>query len=139
MIERIQEIIKRENLNASRFADEIGLQRSNVSHVLSGRNKPSLDFIMRILERFTGVNADWLLFGKGSYGKANDDLFSGNIDDKAQITGLEEKENEAVQQEDTPSLETRQQEQPVSAGKTEIKKVLILHQDGTFEEFTANN
>lgn len=54
------------DLSPSQFADEIGVQRSGVSHILSGRNKPSLDFILKILTRFPEVDADWLLFGKGS-------------------------------------------------------------------------
>lgn len=61
--ERIQMIIKMHNLSSSAFADQIGVQRSNVSHVLSGRNKPSLDFLEKIVSTFPRVNAHWLLTG----------------------------------------------------------------------------
>ena len=65
MIDRIQLILKSKNLSPSQFADEIQVQRSSISHILSGRNKPSLDFIMKILTTYPEVNADWLIFGKG--------------------------------------------------------------------------
>lgn len=61
--DRIQMIIKMHNLSSSAFADQIGVQRSNVSHVLSGRNKPSLDFLEKIVLTFPRVNAHWLLTG----------------------------------------------------------------------------
>ena len=65
MIERINQIMEREGLNSSKFAEEIGIQRSAMSHILNGRNNVSLDVLMKILWRFTDVNTDWLLFGKG--------------------------------------------------------------------------
>ena len=65
MTDRISLLLKARNITASQFADEIGVQRSSISHVLSGRNKPSLDFIQKILKRFPEINPDWLLFGKG--------------------------------------------------------------------------
>jgi transcriptional regulator with XRE-family HTH domain len=66
MIDRISLILRTKNINASQFADEIGVQRSSISHVLSGRNKPSLEFVQRILKRYPEINPDWLLFGKGA-------------------------------------------------------------------------
>jgi len=66
MIKRIQEIIDNYNLNASQFADRLGVQRSGISHILNGRNKPSLDFVIKILEHFDEVNTDWLIKGTGS-------------------------------------------------------------------------
>lgn len=65
MIERITQIMEHEGLSPSKFADEIGIQRSAVSHILNGRNNASLDVLMKILSRFTYVDTDWLLFGKG--------------------------------------------------------------------------
>lgn len=66
MNERIQLILKTKNISASKFADEIGVQRSSISHILSGRNNPSLDFIQKILKRFPDISPDWILTGKGS-------------------------------------------------------------------------
>ena len=63
---RVQKIINYSELSLSEFADEIGVQRSNISHVLSGRNKPSLDFLMKIKDRFPEVQWEWLIEGKGT-------------------------------------------------------------------------
>jgi len=65
MIKRIKSLISVKNLSPSQFADLLGVQRSNISHILSGRNKPSLDFILKITEHFPTVSVDWLLNGKG--------------------------------------------------------------------------
>ena len=65
MLERINVIMKSRNLNAAQFADEIGVQRSSVSHILTGRNKASLDFLLKVLQRYPEIDTDWLLIGKG--------------------------------------------------------------------------
>ena len=65
MVDRISLLLKAKNISASQFADEISVQRSSISHVLSGRNKPSLEFVQKILKRYPEINPDWLLFGKG--------------------------------------------------------------------------
>lgn len=62
--ERIQIILKMHNLTPSAFADTLGIQRSSVSHVITGRNKPSLDFLEKIIRNFPRVNAHWLLTGQ---------------------------------------------------------------------------
>ena len=65
MIDRINLILKAKNMTARQFAEEIGVQQSGLSHVLSGRNNPSLDFVMKIVRRFPEIDINWLLFGKG--------------------------------------------------------------------------
>ena len=55
------------NLSASAFADKIGVQRSGISHILSGRNKPSLEFVMKLHSYFPEVSLYWLLNGKGEF------------------------------------------------------------------------
>ena len=62
--EKLKKLIENEGLSASKFADKIGVQRSSVSHVLSGRNKPSLDFILKINNSINNVSLDWLLGSK---------------------------------------------------------------------------
>lgn len=61
-ISRLNEIMVNNNLNSASFAEQIGVQRSSVSHVMSKRNKPSLDFILKIVNSFEEVTLDWLLF-----------------------------------------------------------------------------
>ena len=62
-LSRLEELMKNNQLNAAAFAEKIGVQRSSVSHILSKRNKPSLDFILKIQSQFDEVNFDWLLLG----------------------------------------------------------------------------
>lgn len=66
MVTRILQILKEENLTASQFADVIDVQRSSMSHILSGRNNPSLDFVHKILKAFPKISTDWLMFGTGT-------------------------------------------------------------------------
>src|SRR6478735_347584 len=72
-IKRLEYLLDYYSLNASSFADKIRVQRSSISHLLSGRNKPSLDFIMKITDVFPDVNLYWMLDGKGSFLKNGSD------------------------------------------------------------------
>ena len=63
--DRIAKIIASEGLTASAFADKIGIQRSNVSHILNGRNNPSLELLQKILTSFPKYNTEWLVMGRG--------------------------------------------------------------------------
>lgn len=65
MIERINLLLKAKNITARQFADEIGIQPSGMSHILSGRNNPSLDFVMKVVKRWPEVNINWLMLGNG--------------------------------------------------------------------------
>jgi transcriptional regulator with XRE-family HTH domain len=66
MKDRLLQLLDLEHLTPSKFADLIGVQRSSVSHVLSGRNNPSYDFLQKTLKAFPGLKADWMLLGEGS-------------------------------------------------------------------------
>ena len=63
IIDRVKKIISANGLTNSSFADKIGVPRSSISHVLSGRNNPSLDIIIKILQSFDGISANYLLSG----------------------------------------------------------------------------
>lgn len=63
---RIEKFITKQGLSASIFADTIGVQRSSISHIISGRNKPSSDFLQKMLKAYSKLNAEWLLLGNGS-------------------------------------------------------------------------
>src|SRR6056297_3336997 len=64
MKDRILQIVKEEEMTNSRFAQEIGVQPSSISHIVSGRNKASIELVTKILHRFPGINPEWLLMGK---------------------------------------------------------------------------
>lgn len=66
MKERISKLIEQKKLTHAQFADLIDVQPSSISHILSGRNKPSLDFIQKVLSNFKEINSDWLILGKGA-------------------------------------------------------------------------
>ncbi|NML57361.1 helix-turn-helix transcriptional regulator [Chryseobacterium cheonjiense] len=69
--ERISKVIEYSGLTPSEFADEIDVQRSSISHVTSGRNKPSLEFIIKIKSRFPEILWDWLVTGEGQMLKSD--------------------------------------------------------------------
>jgi transcriptional regulator with XRE-family HTH domain len=71
MIERFKQILEELKLSPSEFADRIGVQRSNISHILSGRNKPGLDFLEKMLNVFPDVDVSWLITGKQGKKKNN--------------------------------------------------------------------
>lgn len=80
MKDRIILLIKAMNQTAAQFADEIGVQKSSISHIISGRNNASLDFIQKILFRYPEVNMDWLMFGKGPIFKSPDEVTNASND-----------------------------------------------------------
>ncbi len=97
--ERIEALMNAENLNQAAFANKLDISRSNLNHVLSGRNrKPGIDLILKILEVFPNINPEWLLLGKGkmykneSEKKENPNLFS-NIENNQNNKNSEEKQN----------------------------------------------
>ena len=77
MINRIELILKTQNLTPTQFADAIGIQRSSLSHILSRRNNPSLDFVTKLLTRFPEISSEWILTGKGQMLKLGTFLPSG--------------------------------------------------------------
>ena len=75
MVERIKMIISWKKLSASAFADRIGVPRSTISHILSGRNNPSLDLLQKILDTFPEVRTEWLVRGNGRMLSVKETLF----------------------------------------------------------------
>ena len=126
MIERIQLILKSLNLSPTRLADEIDVQRSGVSHILSGRNKPSLDFVMKILSTYPEINSDWLMFGKGK-------MF--NVSSKKESLPEEEEEKPKIESKkvNKQSYEVSS-ESPAPYGR-KIEKIVVFYSDNTFMEF----
>jgi transcriptional regulator with XRE-family HTH domain len=81
MKERLIQLLDLEQLSPSKFADIIGVQRSSISHVISGRNKPSFDFLQKTLKAFPGLNASWLMLGEGTMYDQMGRNVSGNLFD----------------------------------------------------------
>jgi transcriptional regulator with XRE-family HTH domain len=120
--------MKLNQMSASAFAEEIGVQRSSVSHVLSGRNKPSLEFIQKVLRTFPKVDANWLVNGSTEVDK---DQFDLKVKGETEIRT--KAENPKVESSNDNNSEVTNTDN--TAQKT-IKKVLVFYTDGTFEELT---
>lgn len=148
-IKRLEILLDYYALNASSFADRIGVQRSSLSHLLSGRNKPSLDFILKILDVFPDVDLYWILNGKGTFPKNSEpiskieNIFEEDIK-KNTSTPLEIEsipENLFSEMKSTKSiniLETKKSESQNTTREsnlTEIDKIVIFYKNGTFKSY----
>jgi len=104
------QLLDLEQLTPSKFADLIGVQRSSISHVLSGRNKPSFDFLQKTLKAFPGLSAEWLVMGTGKmYAHMGQPVKTSLFDDHSEWPGAEAEgaDREIVDQEDTQQPESR--------------------------------
>ncbi len=63
--DRIEMLMRCYNLSPSQFATKTGIQKASVSHILSGRNKPSLEVMLKIYDAFPAVDIKWLMTGEG--------------------------------------------------------------------------
>lgn len=125
-IKRLEKVLEYYGLSASAFADSIGVQRSSISHLLSGRNNPSLDFILKILHQYPDVELYWLLNGKGSFPASTMENTSSQI-----AIDLDDKKQPAVAQHSTNTEISAM----VSSHKKPISRIVIFYKDGTFEEY----
>ena len=76
----LQELIEEKNLSKSAFAKEIGIQRSSLAHFFSGRNKPSLDFFLKIKERYPETDLNWIISGKRNKSQIKKEIKSSEIE-----------------------------------------------------------
>ncbi|MEQ3691949.1 MAG: helix-turn-helix transcriptional regulator [Flavobacterium sp.] len=149
-IKRLEEILEYYGLSASGFADKISVQRSSLSHLLSGRNKPSLDFILKIIDEFPEVDLYWILNGKGTFPKSenkiienrssapiskienviektiesNSDLFSQNL----------ESGNTAVKNNLEENF-SNTQNLPQTKNSSNIERIVVFYKNGNFKEY----
>lgn len=154
MLSRIKEIIDSQNLSPSRFADYISVPRATISHILSGRNKASLEVVQKILEAFPHISADWLVLGKGEQANKPPDLFTQM--DKGKESGMKLPENISnakpdqtvpIQQKTnrmdgengeisskTLSQTEKTEDQGIYTGKKTVK-IIELYSDGSYTEY----
>ncbi|CAM1362314.1 Helix-turn-helix [Tenacibaculum sediminilitoris] len=138
MIERLKQILEYYDLSASSFADTIDVPRSSISHLLSGRNKPSLDFIIKVEKAFDEVELEWLVYGKGDFPK--------NIKNQTKEKNIERNEapslftknpvfdQEVEKKSNTQFSESSKKRKEFDSFK-DIKNILVLYDDGTFEDY----
>ena len=149
MKDRIKQFIEDQKLTATQFADEIGVQRSSISHVLSGRNHPGYEFIQKMLKKYPFINVEWLMLGKGDMFKSdrttgepslftnvNSEDVSGTPDDTVQTGNIKSEDppryglNEENFAGHTPA-------KPDAKNKN-VERVVIFYSDYTFDEYYPN-
>lgn len=154
MNNRFAQFLAAENISQSQFADAIGVTRSSVSHILSGRNKPGSEFILGIMKKFPDLNIEWLLAGRGKMYKSKtldnaefspaEDIAVKNpapeSEEKTEITEVQQNGElfhmeEAGTEKETVSKDTVEKpaESKMAPEKT-IARVIIFYTDGTFVE-----
>ncbi|SFD07300.1 helix-turn-helix domain-containing protein [Algibacter pectinivorans] len=116
-IKRLQKVIDYYGESASSFAEKIGVQRSSISHILSGRNKPSLDFILKVLSAFPEVDLYWLFNGKGAFPS--------------------EEKTKAPIQENLAAKATIPELPPItkSDNNKTIDRIVVFYSDGSFKNY----
>ena len=149
--DKIKQILIDKSLSPSVFADEIGVQRSSISHILSGRNRPSFDIIQKVIRRFPDLGYDWIMeddnqqeqsFGSARVAtrqvpSARTSSIYATKEYKA-ATGQQPALNTArispLQQTAIPELPTLV---PVAqTADKAVERILIFYTDGTFREYT---
>jgi len=144
MKDRILRIIEEKNLTSSRFADEVGLNRPAVSHILNGRNNPGLEALQRILKRYPDISGTWLISGEGSMYQSNPSNRDNNptlFDESQEFTphsaDADKNAKEIVGK--TPDYNGQNSDYqpliPIKSRSVKVKKIAIFYSDNTYEEF----
>ena len=122
---RLQKILDFYGVTATSFSEKIAFNRSTISHLLSGRNKPSLEFVMKVLQTYPEVDLYWLLYGKGSFpttvNKVNTQIKATSKQNT--LPGVEAEnsvfENIALKNSNTSAIE----------------RIILCYKDGTFKQY----
>ncbi|TXK46944.1 helix-turn-helix transcriptional regulator [Pontibacter qinzhouensis] len=140
MIDRIKELMEAKGLTSTQLADGVDVPRAVVSHILSGRNKPSLDVMVKILSVHRDVNTEWLLLGEGSMYAKN---FSSQITSSNSEKAAAEAENlidtiprASPSLENIPSGKVVPNVQPAAAQASKtLERIVYFYSDKTFEAY----
>lgn len=145
MKDRIAQIMKEEQMSAIQFAKETGIQQASLSHILNGRNNPSLEIIKKIHQRFTHINLEWLLYGEGEMinnpSKFNYSLFDENTinaDDSLKKTTYDKEINREEYPNDL-QIPIKETVKYIEKPQKEIIEIRIFFNDGTYETLIPQN
>ena len=134
MKDRIAHIIRAKNLTAAEFALRLGIQPSNVSHLLAGRNNPSLEFVKRLKETFPEYNLDWIVMGRGPMTVSEPFTVS---EPAVEPVASSVKENVDPLLEGTLFASENQtpvqRNEPLPLPKTDLKRIIMVYADNSFE------
>ena len=146
---RLQQFIAAENISQAQLADTLQVARAGVSHILAGRNKPSYDFLTSLMQRFPQLNIEWLMFGKGKMYKTettvqeknettllfNDyDLFDEPASTASEADNTLPEPQVEIKNQISNEIENLSNTLQLSAKQRNVKKIIILFDDGTFQE-----
>ncbi|MDR1518272.1 MAG: helix-turn-helix transcriptional regulator [Dysgonamonadaceae bacterium] len=149
MKDRIKQIIDGENIPPAKFADRLQINRAVISHILNGRNNPSLDVVSKILSEMKHINPEWLINGVGDMYKEGfvaeslpqeNDLFSKNA---TKLDNPPEKSKYAPENELNTSVNRQENSEnepiaPIIRADKKITQIIIYYNDNTFECFTPH-
>jgi transcriptional regulator with XRE-family HTH domain len=141
MKERLLEFLRTENKSSAQLAEEIGVQPSGISHILSGRNNPSLDFVLKMLEKYQSLSTDWLLFGKGFmykevkmpdlFDEISFDKIKKELNAQVKVSETEQKMNIGDESE-LPGSTSHSQGHKT---KSSLSRIVMFYNDNSFEEY----
>ena len=149
-IKRLEELLEYYSLSASGFADKINVQRYSLSHLLSGRNKPSLDFILKITDEFPEVDLYWILNGKGTFPKSENKIIENTSSTPiSKIENVDEKKLESNSDLFSQNIETENtvvknnleekfsntQNFPQTKNSSNIERIVVFYKNGSFKEY----
>ena len=143
---RLQQLLDKKGISPARFAEIVGVQRSGVSHILSGRNNPSLDFIRKILDNFPDLNSEWLITGNGEMFKNNTLNSVDSVKNTVVETGNLFEQETVIEDEKLANITESPQEPVINREpenipqniklKSGIERIVIFYDDNTFKEYT---
>ena len=140
MKDRIAHIIRAKNLTAAEFAIRLGIQPSNISHLLSGRNNPSLDFVRKLKETFPEYNLDWIIFGRGPM-TVSEPFVSTAPSVEPRLSEMQEPQTRPDSLEGTlfaaPETLPLTEEVPSSMHHSGLNKLILVYSDNTFEVLSS--
>lgn len=122
---RLQIMMNYYEISAAVLADKIDVQRSSISHILSGRNKPSLEFVLKILKAFPEVELYWLLNGAGTFPKRQD---------KSSVTTTPPTLFSEDKQQNTVEIENKFHNDSIASNS--IERIVVFYKNGTFKNYT---
>ena len=134
MDEKLRILLQNENLTASRFAEILEVKPAAVSHILSGRNKPSFDLLCKIVNRFPHINPYWLLGDATEMYNANVSNSTSATPTAASGTLFEMQTQPSAQSANSNIQESALEQQTLAFGRADIDKIIIVYRDQTFEE-----
>lgn len=133
--ERLLKFMENEKLTAAKLADILEVQPSAISHILSQRNKPSFDFILKLINKFPGFNIEWLITGKGNMYKVaiQQSLFgtvpNAHANAEPQKKSIEANHGNTQISQKITDVNSRHE------GRT-VKKIVMFYSDNTFDIFS---